>query len=582
MSISRTSSATTEAVWEPDTSSTARLVVRNGLLILLVVLIALPLLVLIYTSFLPPGAVPLSGSELTLDNYRSILTGSGTVALFVRTIIFAVGSSAIGIVLGISFAYLTERTDLPGRTAVRILMFSWMAVPALVFGYGWILLLNPGNGIINVMVKAIFNLEQAPFTPYSMQALTVIAGLGAVPTAYIMVSGLLRNMDPSLEDAAFVSGASRFVILRKITAPLLTPGTLSISIYLIMTMVQHFDLPMIIGLTAQTPVLSTSIYMAAAPDFGLPNYGLAAAFGVFLAILAGALMFMYFRVVHASERYRTVTGKSFRPKLLHLRGLQKVFAILLVGGYFALMLMPLLTLAWASLFPYYRLPSFAALADASFAAYFRVFSEPQTFRVIVNTVLLFLTSSTLAVVLSCLVSWFAVRLGGKSGRAMDLLSFAPTAIPPIVMAIALLMMFLRTPLNGTIWVIVIGHIAMYLSFGTRAMNGALIQIHRELEDAATVSGASWGTSLRKVLFPIIWPHILNTWLWIVAHSARDLTFPLFLLTSSNVVVATAIYQRWNYPDLPGTAALCMMLVLALSALVIPIQIYLEHKNLNKA
>ena len=105
------------------------------------------------------------------------------------------------------------------------------------------------------------------------------------------------------------------------------------------------------------------------------------------------------------------------------------------------------------------------------------------------------------------------------------------------------------------------------------MNGAFIQIHKELEDAATISGASWGTSLRKVVVPLIWPHIVNAWLWVAAHSARDLTFPLILLTSSNVVVATKIYLTWGYPDLPGAAALSMVMVAALMALVIPIQYF---------
>lgn len=142
MGASHTDTAAADVVWEPDTSSRTLVTVRTFLLALLVVV---PMAILVYTSFLPAGAVPLSGSALTLDNYRSILTGSGTAMLFVRTIIFAVGSAAIGIGLGITFAYLTERTDLPGRTGVRILMFSWMAFPALVFGYGWILLLNPAT-----------------------------------------------------------------------------------------------------------------------------------------------------------------------------------------------------------------------------------------------------------------------------------------------------------------------------------------------------------------------------------------------------------------------------------------------------
>jgi iron(III) transport system permease protein len=142
--------------------------------------------------------------------------------------------------------------------------------------------------------------------------------------------------------------------------------------------------------------------------------------------------------------------------------------------------------------------------------------------------------------------------------------------------------FLRTPLNGTLWVIVIGHLTVFLAFGTRTMNSAFIQIHKDLENAALISGATWLTSLRKVLLPIVWPHLVNAWLWVVAQSARDLTFPLLLLTATNTVASTAIFLRWDYPDLPGASAFAMILVAGMMTLVIPTQIYLSRKAARAA
>ena len=566
---------------DPQTLAPARLNVQNGvrvaLLVILVLLVAGPLLALIISSLQPKTAALFDFSVLTLDNYRDVLFRPGTWQLVVNTLAYAGGSVTLAILGATGIAFLTERTDVPGRTLVRVLLFSWMAVPPLVFGYGWILLINPGQGAVNVALKSLFGLSTAPLTPYSMWALVGIAGLSLIPTAYVMVSGLLRNMDPTLEDAAFVAGASRITVARRITMPLLAAGLLSIGIFLMMAMVQSFDLPMIIGLTAQIPVLSTRIYTAASPDSGVPNYGLASAFGVCLLCLAVALMFIYARLTQASEKFRTVTGKGFRPRRVQLTGGSRVAAISALVAYFALMLLPLLILFWASLFPFYRLPAISELANMSLDSYRSVLSQPQALRAIGNTVLLFLASSLAVIVLSCLVSWFAVRGGGRFGRLLDMLSFAPMAVPPVVLAIALLLVFLRTPLNGTIWVLVIGHVTIYLAFGTRTMNGALVQIHKELEDAALVSGASWATSLRRVLFPMVWPHIINAWLWVVAHSARDLTFPLLLMTSTNVVAATAIYLRWDFPDLPGAAALSMLVVLGLMLIVVPIQIYVTRK-----
>ena len=564
--------------WIPGSGSGLQDAVRIGLFILLAALIAGPLVILVMTSFAPAGTLSLVQWSFTLDNYRDVVSRPNTWQVLLNTLVFAGGSVTIGVAISVLMALLTERTDLPFRTTIRIMMFSWMAVPPLVFGFGWILLINPGSGVLNLVLMWLFGLETAPLTPYSMWSLIIISGLSLVPTCYVMISGLLRNMDPTLEDAALVSGASPRKVLQRITTPLLTPGILSVFVFLIMAMVQTFDLPMIIGLTARVPVLSTRIYLAASPDSGVPNYGLAGAFGVFLLGLAMVLMVVYFRSIRSGEKYRVVTGKGFRPKRSRLRGPARAVAMLAVGAYFATMLAPMLILGWASLFPFYRPPALAELPNMSLAAYRAILANPQTLSVIANTVTLFLSASVLVMLVACLVSWFAVRGAGRWGKALDMMSFAPMAIPPVVMAVALLVVFLGTPLNGTIWVLVIGHLTIYLAFGTRTMNGAFIQIHKDLENAAVVSGATWASGLRYILFPMVWPHILNAWLWVVAHSARDLTFPLILLTSTNVVAASAIFLRWDYPDLPGAAALSMLLVLALMALVVPVQIYLARKS----
>src|SRR5690606_35082221 len=114
--------------------------------------------------------------------------------------------------------------------------------------------------------------------------------IALVPTSFIMISGVLRNMDPQLELAASVHGARRFTVLRSITAPLLLPGLMSSAIYMLMAVIQTFDLPLVIGMTAKVPVVSTRIYLLTAPDVGVPRYGLAGAFGVVLLVLASVLV----------------------------------------------------------------------------------------------------------------------------------------------------------------------------------------------------------------------------------------------------------------------------------------------------
>lgn len=548
-----------------------RWVVQYLLLALVILVVGGPLLVLVRTSFLPDGAVPLASSDFTLGQYLAVLSSRGTWGLIRNTMVYALGSVILGVAMAGFFAWCTERTDMPGRVSVRVLMFTWMTVPPLVIGFGWILLINPSNGALNILFKTLFGLAGNPLTPYSMTAMVLINSLAVVPTAFVMISGLLRNMDPKLEDAASVLGASRFTVLRKVTLPLLTPGLVSVGIFLVMSTIQSFDLPLIFGLTAQVPVLSTRIYTLSASESGLANYGFAAAYGTIFLVLAAALMWVYFRATRASERYWVVGGKAFRPQRLSL-GRWRYVAACGVWIYFLLMLLPILILLWASLFPFYRVPSLADIGNISLQSYVKVLSQPLVQRAFWNTLQLLFYSATITVAIAGFVSWFAVRQKGWAGKALDLLSFAPMAIPPIVMGVAILVIYLRSPVYGTIWILVIACVTVYLPFATRSISGGLAQIHTDLEKAASVSGAGWLTGLRRIILPLLFQQILNAWLWIATHASRDLAFPLLLMTTSNVVLASAIWLTWSYPDLSGAAALSILLLLGLTAIAAPLQI----------
>jgi iron(III) transport system permease protein len=319
-------------------------------------------------------------------------------------------------------------------------------------------------------------------------------------------------------------------------------------------------------------VLSTRIYLLSTPEARAPDYGTAAAFGIGLLVVAALLMWGYFRATRVSERFRVVTGKGFRPRRLRL-GRWRYPALAFVAGYFALMLAPVAALLWTSLQPFARPPSLEALGSLSLDNYQSIVQKGLVQRAIVNTLILVFGSATLTMLLSALVSWFALRSKAGAARWLDVLAFAPLAIPGIVLALAILMMYIRTPLYGTIWIIVLAHVTTFLAFGTRTMNGALIQIHPELENAAIASGASWSTTLRQVLLPMLWPQFLNGWLWVVAHSIRDLTMPLMLMSTGNLVLSSALWLLWSGGDVTTAAALLMLMVLGLLVLVLPLQIH---------
>jgi iron(III) transport system permease protein len=559
-------------------TGSARRAVQWTLLALLGVLVVLPMVVLFVASVTPQGTLPLRTARLTLQNFVQLAALPGTWRVVLNTVQYAIGSVVVAGTLAFGIAWLTERTDTPGRGVVRALMFSWMAIPPLVFAYGWVLLLNPNNGALNNLLKWLFDLTEAPLTPYSMTALVAVSGMGLTPTAYVMISGILRNMDPVLEQAALVLGSSRPRVFASITLPLLRPGILSITMYLVMTMIQSFDFPLIIGLSARIPVLSTRIYtLASTEGTVVPNYGLAATFGVLLFAIAMVLVWIYFRATRVSERYRVVSGKGFRPRRTRLRG-WRYAASAAMWTYLLAMLLPVLNLFWTSLLPYYQTPSWSALTQASFKAYVRIANDGFVRSAIGNTAILMIASATVVMAISFFVAWYSVRARNRIGRLTDALAFAPIAIPPIVMAMAILILYLRTPIYGSVWILVLGHVSVYIAFGSRSMISAMTQLHRELEDAAVISGASWLASLRRIVGPLLSLQILNGWLWVLAHSARDLTFPLLMLSTSNLVAASAIWTMWDYPDPTGASALALMLVAAMMLFVIPAQVYVARRT----
>ncbi len=536
-------------------------VVRSVIILLVAILVVAPLLILFRTSLLPAEAMPFDRARLTLDNFVLAYGDPAFLQLLYNTMVYAFGSVFLGLMISGTLAYLVERTDAPLRGLTRIMIFAAMPAPPLAFVFGWILLCNPNNGVLNILLRNLLSLEQHPIDVYSLWMMIFIAGTSIVPTMFVMLSGILRNMDPQLEDAGATCGANPARTAGRITVPLLTPGILCVGIYMLMVMVQAFEGPLAIGLTAGA----------------IPRYGLAAAFGIGLLMFALLLMWGYFRATRVLERFRVVTGKGFRARRIQL-GIWRYPTMAFVSGYFCLLMAPLLMLLWTSFLPFYQIPSTKALAALTLENYHSLFVSSSVKRTFVNTLVMVFTTATVTMILSSFISWFATRSRTRSARWLDTLTFAPLAIPNVVIAISILLLYMRTPLFSSIWIIVLAQVTIFLAFGTRTMNAALIQIHPELESAAMACGASWLTTLRKILLPMLLPHFLNGWLWVVAHSMRDLTIALTLMSAQNMVVSSMLWLLWSNGEVSSASALLILMVLGVLILVLPLQIYTSRST----
>src|SRR5690606_12121453 len=245
--------------------------------------------------------------------------------------------------------------------------------------------------------------------------------------------------------------------------------------------------------------------------------------------------------------------------------------------YCLIMALPFLMMIWASLLPSYRPPSLEALSDASLDVYRNFLGNNAILRALWNTAIMVVATATLTVILCFFTGWLSVYRNDGVGRVIDALSFIPMTVPPIVMVLGILLIYLKTPLYGTVWIMVVAHVTIFLAFGTRTMATTLMQLNRELANAAMISGASWLTSLRTIVLPLVAPQAINLWLWSFAHAARDLTVPLMLMTLANTVVASTLLNLWQFPNLPGTAALAVMFSGVLLLLIVPAQIYISRK-----
>lgn len=537
-------------------------------LVIVSYLVVIPLVTLLYASVRSTeDKLPFESTTTTLANYALVFNSPATLPILWNTFLFTAGSVAIGLPLALSFAWLFERTELPGRAWMANLILLPMTIPSLLSAIAWIQLLDPRIGLVNVALRAISgaNTETGPFDIYSLAGMCFVQGLRLVPSAYLMTAASFRAMDPSLEEQSSMAGKSPGRTMFKITLPILRPALLAALIYFIIVVIESFDIPGLLGFTARVRVLSTAIYWATHSEVGLPDYGLAAALATIILAVALLLMWMYQRVTAHQERFATITGRGYRPRQLKLGGwklpaLIYCFAYLLIA-----VLLPFVMLLWTSVQPFYAVPSMESLVRASFDGYLSIWRDGSVLRAVWNTLVLSAVTAIACVLLSILVSWFVVRRRRESRRLASYLatvSFLPQGVPSIVIGLALIFVYVRfpVPIYGTLWIIALAMTTRYLAFSSRAAASALVQVHGELEEASQMAGARWFRTLSRITAPLLAPAIVNIFFWVAVHAMQELSMALMLYNPSTVVLSTLIWSMWQNGRTAEAAVLGVVII----------------------
>jgi iron(III) transport system permease protein len=539
-------------------------------LLLVALAVGTPLAFLLLGSFSTtslPG--DFTWQSLGLANYAAVWLDPDTYEVAGNTAIYVLGTMAFGVSLAVLLAFLVERTDLPGRLFLYAGIPMTLAMPGMLQAMAWVLLFSPRIGFLNLLARWLLGLDAMPFNIYSMGGMIFVEGLRLVPTAFLMLVPLLRAMDPALEEAASVSGARPAATLRRVTARLLLPGLAAAAIYLGMTALEVFEVPGVLGLPAGIHVFSTRIYAAVHAATGDPDYGRADALAILYVLLAILATALYARIIRRAERFAMVSGKGYRPRRVALgrwRWPAAIFAFLYLG---LAILLPFLVLLYISFLPFLQAPSAAALRLFTLSNYRQLWNNELIGTALANTAVMVLVTATATVLVSLAIALIVVRSKFAARKLLDQLTFLPHAIPGIVLGLAFFWLFLvidriGLAVGGGVLAISIAFTVAFMAYGTRALSAALLQIHRDLEEAARTSGASSWRVTCRIFTPLILPAMAGLWIWAVLHAVRQAGAPLILADGpDNQVLAVLIWNLWSHGGIPVVGALGTLMIAAL-------------------
>lgn len=525
----------------------------------LVYLVVPPFFFILSASFLSESG-PNAG-ELTLEHYASIAASVSDFRVLIwNSLIFSVGSALGALLLGTLLAWLAERTNAPFQSVAYISAFVSFGIPGIVKVIGWILLLGPEAGLINVMTGDLLGVSPL-FDVFSMAGMILVEAFVWTPVVFLLMATPFRSMDPSLEEAALTAGSTNWQVFRQVTLPLALPSVLAVLMLTFVRSLEAFEIPALIGLPGGIEVLTTKIYMQIRTGF-LPRYGEASAYSVLLIVLVSLVLFFYHRVTSQGYKYSTITGKGFRPRRIDLGSWRRIGGSLLLLLPL-LQLLPLVALAWSSFLPFIQPPSRKAFAALSFNNYISAFSDGAIVWAVLNSLVVSLTSATAVVLVTFVAAWLVVRTNISKRWTLDQLAMVPLVFPGLVMGVAILKMYLTlpVPIYGTVWIMVFAFLVRYLPYGIRFSYAGLLSIHRELEDSSAACGGNWGQTVRKILFPLMLPTLFAGWIYVFLITIRELSVALLLYSPGSQVISVTIWELWDNGRIGELAAFSLVITL---------------------
>ncbi len=541
----------------------------TGLLAILAFLVVYPITMLVLGALTDTNPVidGFGNFRPSLDNFVKVLGNPNVIDALINSIIACAGGTALAVVIGLVFSWIVVRTDTPFKGFIAAVSMVPLFVPPLVAGIAWVILASPKTGLLNTVLKW-WGIDWR-FDFYTMWGLIFVFGIYYAPYVYMFTAPALRNMDPSLEEASEVSGASAFTTLFTVTFPLIMPAIISGTLLSFIVMLGIYGIPAALGAPANIQVLTTYIFKLTA--WNPPLYSTAAAVAIILMIATGFLVWLQQRIVSAKS-YTTVAGKAFRPRSLKLGPWRWLTFALALIYLFVVVVLPTAALIIAAFRKFMFIRDLASLVDLnqySLGHFESVLDNPLTIRSIWNTVKVGVVTAVVGGILAFAIG-YTIHRTRLSGRGLiDLLSTVPVAIPGLVVGVAYLWAWIGLPggLYGTIWILALAFVARFMPDTVKALSTSFMQIHKELEEAAWICGRSIFSTIRTVVLPLARPGVVASMTLLFVLAIRELGSSLFLYSSDTTVMAVLLLDYYEGGNIGKAAAFSLIQTLLLGVLI---------------
>lgn len=524
----------------------------------LTISVALPIAFIVFQSLL---SAPFFDANKTLgvEGFRFIFDDPDFWSAVKNSFVIAGGMLFISIPLGGILAFLMVRTDLPGRRWLEPLVLTPVFVSPMVLAFGYVVAAGP-VGFYSVWFKALFGVASVPWNVYSVLAITIIVGLTHVPHVYLYASAALRNLGSDVEEAARVAGARPFRVALDVSLPMTLPALLFSGVLVFFLGFEVFGLPLVLGDPEGHLVLATYLYKLT-NKLGVPSYHLMAAVAVCIIAITFPLVLLQRHLLKSASRYVTVKGKAGRATVLPLRAWRWV-ALAIVAAWLALtVIVPISGIVlrafvtnWGEGVP---------LADVLTVANFvELFEQDNLVRAIVNTLGIGVIGGALAIAFYSLVAFAGHRRHDWAARLLDYIVLLPRAVPGLLAGLAFLWIFLFVPglreLKSSMWSIWIAYTVVWLAYGMRVIQSALLQVGPELEEAGRSVGATRARVSLDVTLPLVRFGLLAAWLLIFMIFEREYSTAVYLLSPGTEVIGALLVSLWATGAVDQVAALSVI------------------------